>query len=105
MTAHWGIPDLAAVRGSEVERAFRGAFFILDRRISLFLCLPLKTLDSLALVNVAFYFQRYYFPNPQLAENPAGSDKLTRSRVERSRVAPLCICLFGAQTTRKLDEN
>lgn len=51
MTARWGVPDPAAVRGSEaeVERAFREAFFILDRRISLFLCLPLKTLDSLAL--------------------------------------------------------
>jgi arsenate reductase (thioredoxin) len=51
MTAHWGVPDPAAVRGSEteVERAFRDAFFILDRRISLFLALPLKTLDSLAL--------------------------------------------------------
>jgi len=51
MTAHWGVPDPAAVHGSEaeVERAFREAFFILDRRISLFLCLPLKTLDRLAL--------------------------------------------------------
>ena len=51
MTAHWGVPDPAAVHGSEaqVERAFREAFVILDRRISLFLCLPLKSLDSLAL--------------------------------------------------------
>ena len=51
MTAHWGVPDPAAARGSEaeVEWAFREAFFILDRRISLFLCLPLKTLDNLAL--------------------------------------------------------
>jgi arsenate reductase len=51
MTAHWGVPDPAAVRGSqtEVERAFRDAFFILDRRISLLLALPLETLDSLAL--------------------------------------------------------
>jgi arsenate reductase (thioredoxin) len=51
MTAHWGIPDPAAVHGTEaeVERAFREAFFILERRISLLLCLPLKTLDSLAL--------------------------------------------------------
>jgi arsenate reductase (thioredoxin) len=51
MTAHWGVPDPAAVRGSEadLERAFREAFFILDRRISLFLALPLKTLDGLAL--------------------------------------------------------
>ena len=51
MTAHWGVPDPAAVRGSqvEIERAFREAFFILDRRISLFLCLPLKSLNRLAL--------------------------------------------------------
>lgn len=51
MTAHWGVPDPAAVQGSaaEVERAFRNAFFILERRISLFLCLPLKSLDELAL--------------------------------------------------------
>jgi arsenate reductase len=51
MTAHWGVPDPAAVRGSEanIERAFRDAFFILDRRITLFLSLPLKALDSLAL--------------------------------------------------------
>ena len=51
MTAHWGVPDPAAVHGTEaeVERAFREAFFILERRISLLLCLPPKTLDSLAL--------------------------------------------------------
>ena len=51
MTAHWGVPDPATVRGSEadIEGAFRDAFFILDRRISLFLCLPFKTLDGLAL--------------------------------------------------------
>jgi len=51
MTAHWGVPDPAAVRGSEadIQRAFREAFFILDRRISLFLCLPFKALDRLAL--------------------------------------------------------
>jgi arsenate reductase len=51
LTAHWGVPDPAAVRGSaaEVERAFREAYFLLDRRISLFLCLPFKALDNLAL--------------------------------------------------------
>jgi arsenate reductase len=50
-TAHWGIPDPAAVRGSEsdIQRAFREAYFLLDRRITLFLSLPLKTLDNLAL--------------------------------------------------------
>jgi arsenate reductase (thioredoxin) len=51
MTAHWGIPDPAAVKGApeEVERAFRDAFASLDRRISLFLALPLATLDRFAL--------------------------------------------------------
>ncbi|HUK25218.1 MAG TPA: arsenate reductase ArsC [Terriglobales bacterium] len=51
MTAHWGVPDPAAVLGSatEIDKAFRDAFFILDRRISLFLCLPIKALDSLSL--------------------------------------------------------
>ncbi len=51
MTAHWGIPDPAAVQGSSerVERAFREAFMILDRRISLLLCLPLGSLEKLAI--------------------------------------------------------
>ena len=51
MTAHWGAPDPAAVKASkqEVERAFREAFTILDRRISLFLSLPLQSIDRLAL--------------------------------------------------------
>jgi arsenate reductase len=43
LTAHWGVPDPAAVRGSaeEIERAYRDAFVTLERRISLFLSLPL----------------------------------------------------------------
>jgi arsenate reductase len=51
MTAHWGIPDPAAVKGTpeEIARAFRDAFVILDRRIGLFLSLPLGTLDQLAI--------------------------------------------------------
>ena len=51
MTAHWGAPDPAAVKGSsqEMDRAFREAFTILDRRISLFLALPLASIDKLAL--------------------------------------------------------
>ena len=51
MTAHWGIPDPAAVTGTPevVERAFRDAFVTLDRRISLFLSLPIKSLDAMAL--------------------------------------------------------
>jgi arsenate reductase len=51
MTAHWGIPDPAAVEGTpeQIERAFSQAFATLDRRIGLFLSLPLATLDSFAL--------------------------------------------------------
>jgi arsenate reductase (thioredoxin) len=51
MTAHWGIPDPAAVKGSpeEITRAFRDAFVVLDRRIGLFLSLPLATLQELAI--------------------------------------------------------
>lgn len=51
MTAHWGVPDPAAVRGTaeQVECAFRDAFFILERRIGLFLSLPIASLDRLTL--------------------------------------------------------
>jgi arsenate reductase (thioredoxin) len=51
MTAHWGVPDPAAARGTpeEIQRAFREAFVMLDRRISLFLSLPLATLGTLAI--------------------------------------------------------
>jgi len=51
MTAHWGVPDPAAVKGmpGQIERAFRDAFMILDRRIALFLSLPLSTLGQLAI--------------------------------------------------------
>jgi len=51
MTAHWGVPDPAAVKGTpeQIERAFRDAFMILDRRIALFLSLPLSTLGQLAI--------------------------------------------------------
>jgi len=51
MTAHWGVPDPASVEGSpkEIERAFHDAFTILDRRINLFLSLPLSTLENLVI--------------------------------------------------------
>ncbi len=51
MTAHWGVPDPALVAGTpeQIEKAFREAFMILDRRIGLFLCLPLASLDALAI--------------------------------------------------------
>jgi arsenate reductase len=51
MTAHWGIPDPAAVQGApeQIDRAFRDAFIALDRRIGLFLSLPLPGLYTLAI--------------------------------------------------------
>ena len=51
MPAHWGVPDPAAVHGTEeqIAKAFRDAFFMLDRRIGLFLNLPLSALDNLAI--------------------------------------------------------
>jgi arsenate reductase len=51
MTAHWGVADPAGVTGTEqeIQKAFRDAFFVLERRIRLFLNLPLMALDSLAI--------------------------------------------------------
>ena len=51
MTAHWGIEDPAAVEGDEElrRRAFRAAFFAMQRRIGLFLALPLESIDELSL--------------------------------------------------------
>ncbi len=51
MTAHWGVPDPAEVKGTQVqiEHAFRDAYLLLERRISLFLSLPLASLDKLAI--------------------------------------------------------
>ncbi len=51
MTAHWGMPDPAAVDGDEStrERAFRDAFITMKRRIELMLALPMASLDRLAI--------------------------------------------------------
>jgi arsenate reductase len=51
LTAHWGVPDPAAVRGTaeEIQDAYRDAFVTLERRIGLFLSLPLATIDELAI--------------------------------------------------------
>jgi arsenate reductase len=53
MTAHWGQPDPAAVEGTDLDKtnAFREAFRMLERRIELFIALPISTLDRLALGN------------------------------------------------------
>jgi arsenate reductase (thioredoxin) len=51
MTAHWGIPDPAAAKGNEAEvnLAFADAFRMLNNRISIFVNLPLSSLDQLSL--------------------------------------------------------
>jgi protein-tyrosine-phosphatase len=51
MTAHWGLPDPAAVEGSDAEKAiaFADAFRMLNQRISIFVNLPMASLDRLAL--------------------------------------------------------
>jgi len=51
MTAHWGVADPAAIRGTaeEIKRAYRDAFVTLERRIGLFLCLPIATISKLAI--------------------------------------------------------
>ncbi|HET6378744.1 MAG TPA: arsenate reductase ArsC [Methylocella sp.] len=51
MTAHWGIEDPAAVEGTDIQKeaAFDMAFYYLERRISLFRNLPVRSLDQLTL--------------------------------------------------------
>ncbi len=51
MTAHWGIPDPALIEGNEVTRmmAFRKALSSLESRISMFVSLPIESLDRLKL--------------------------------------------------------
>ena len=49
MTAHWGIEDPAAVEGEKQAQAFRNAYHALQRRIQLFLALPLSSIDELSL--------------------------------------------------------
>ena len=53
MTAHWGVPDPAAATGTEAERmqAFRDVFRGLENRIKIFVSLPIRKLDRLALKN------------------------------------------------------
>lgn len=51
MTAHWGIPDPAAVEGTDLEKqaAFNTAFRYLKNRITTFVNLPIKSIDRMAL--------------------------------------------------------
>ncbi len=51
MSAHWGLPDPAAAGGSEVEKklAFANTYRMLTRRISIFVSLPMASLDKISL--------------------------------------------------------
>jgi hypothetical protein len=49
MTAHWGIEDPVAADEAQQPQAFRNAFYALQRRIGLFLALPLESIDELSL--------------------------------------------------------
>ena len=51
MTAHWGLPDPAAVEGTEAEKAlaFADAYRMLNNRISIFVNLPIASLDKMSL--------------------------------------------------------
>ncbi len=51
MTAHWGLPDPAAVEGTDIDKvnAFRSTFHALERRINLFTSLPISSLDKMSL--------------------------------------------------------
>lgn len=51
VTAHWGVPDPAAIEGTEAERrrAFRDAYLMLENRIKIFVALPFDKLDRLAI--------------------------------------------------------
>lgn len=69
MTAHWGIPDPAAATGSEAERrlAFADAYRMLNNRISIFVSLPMRSLDRLQL-------QKRLDAIGRTASVPAGQD-------------------------------
>jgi arsenate reductase (thioredoxin) len=51
MTAHWGVPDPAAVEGSEAEKglAFADTYRLMSNRIGIFVNLPMSSLDRLAI--------------------------------------------------------
>jgi arsenate reductase len=51
VTAHWGIPDPAEVDGTGQKTAFWNAYQALQRRIGLFLALPLESIDEMTLAN------------------------------------------------------
>ncbi|ASY43963.1 ArsR family transcriptional regulator [Sphingobium xenophagum] len=70
MTAHWGIEDPAAVEGDGQRDAFMQALRYLTNRISLFLTLPLASIDAMAMKQKLKEIGRSEGASPQ-----AGADK------------------------------
>lgn len=72
VTAHWGLPDPAAVTGTEAAQvqAFRDAFRALDHRIKLFVALPVEKLDRLALAAHAREIGKAHIDKAEAVTNP-----------------------------------
>lgn len=64
VTAHWGMPDPAAAEGNDTElrRAFREAYVVLENRIKLLVALPIEKLDRLAIKRNVDEIGRYGAP-------------------------------------------
>ena len=70
VTAHWGVPDPAAVQGTDTDRrkAFREAHVTLENRIKLLVALPIEKLDRLAIKrNVDDIGRHGAAPRPELS--------------------------------------
>ena len=67
VTAHWGVPDPAAVQGSQVDKwtAFRAVFHALENRIKIFVSLPIGALDRLKLQDQLDAIGKASYPSAQ----------------------------------------
>jgi protein-tyrosine-phosphatase/N-acetylglutamate synthase-like GNAT family acetyltransferase len=67
MTAHWGVPDPAAIEGSQMQKwlAFRTAFKALENRIKIFTSLPIASIDRLKLQEHLDAIGRTAAPDPR----------------------------------------
>ncbi len=73
MTAHWGIPDPAAVEGTEVEKrlAFADALRMLTNRVNIFVALPLRSLSALTLQKQLNEIGKLKAPNDNPVSTPS----------------------------------
>ncbi len=98
MTAHWGVPDPAAVEGSDLEKeaAFNAAFRALRTRISLFTALPLASIDELALRNRLHDIGRLDGASPGAARLTASFGLSRRLAAEALGTALLVATVVGS---------